>query len=228
MNHYEILAIISGKYAETELEALITKFTDLITKHKGTIHYTQNVGRRKLAYPIKHLAYGYYFLTEFDADATDVAKLNRDLTLSSELLRHLITRRDTVGTPRQIDHRDGETEQRERTEKTSSEIPAELKKIFSTDTLLKEEAQEKTAAPATTPETAEQPAEVTAPSVTPETVVIAEEPKTVAVKIEESVTEEKIDTEDAEEEKKSKKKDSKVSYEDLDKKLDELLKNDIL
>ncbi len=100
VNHYELLAILNGKYADTQSGTLIKTLEDTVTKHGGTIHYTQNLERKKLAYPIRHQVYGTYILTEFDCEGKGMLSLSRELRLSKDLLRHTIVRRKTVGKPK--------------------------------------------------------------------------------------------------------------------------------
>jgi len=102
MNHYEILAIVSGRFADTEIGGIIGKIEEILKKYECTLHYTQNLERRKLAYPIKHQAYGAYVLIEFDCSVSKVSALDRELRLTPELLRHIIVKRDAVGTPRPL------------------------------------------------------------------------------------------------------------------------------
>lgn len=102
MNHYEILAIASGRFADTEIGGVIGKIEEILKKYECTLHYTQNLERRKLAYPIKHQAYGTYVLIEFDCAVSKMSGLERELRLTPELLRHMIVKRDSVGTPRPL------------------------------------------------------------------------------------------------------------------------------
>ena len=90
MKHYELLTLVSGKYAEHELEPVTTMIEDTLRKYGALIQYTNSWGRRKLSYPIDHNFYGYYILTEFDGDPAIVNQVNRDLTLSNEIMRHHI------------------------------------------------------------------------------------------------------------------------------------------
>ncbi|MBI2484406.1 30S ribosomal protein S6 [Candidatus Uhrbacteria bacterium] len=102
MNHYEILAIASGRFADTEINGVIGKIEELLKKYECALHYTQNLERRKLAYPIKHQAYGTYVFAEFDCSVSKMSALDRELRLTPELLRHMIVKRDTVGVPRPL------------------------------------------------------------------------------------------------------------------------------
>ncbi len=90
MKHYELLTLVSGKYAEHELEPVTTLIDDTLRKHGALIQFTNSWGRRKLAYPVDHNFYGYYIFSEFDCDPSTVNLINRDLELSNEILRHHI------------------------------------------------------------------------------------------------------------------------------------------
>jgi len=100
VNHYELLAILNGKYSDSQHGTLIKTLEDTVVKHGGSIHYTQNLERKKLAYPIAHQVYGTYILTEFDCEGKGMMSLSRELRLSKDLLRHTIVRRKTVGKPK--------------------------------------------------------------------------------------------------------------------------------
>lgn len=100
MNHYELLAILNGKFSDAENLAPTKILEETVAKHGGVIHYTQNLERRKLAFPIKHQVYGTYILIEFDCEGKSVVPLNHELRLSKDLLRHTIVRRKTVGKPK--------------------------------------------------------------------------------------------------------------------------------
>lgn len=88
--HYELLYIICNKYTEDEIKPICESVNKLIEKYEGKVTYTEEWGKKKLAYPIKHFGHGYYFLNEFDMPSRSVNGLNNELRLSSELLRHVI------------------------------------------------------------------------------------------------------------------------------------------
>ena len=88
--HYEVLFIIPNKYTEDEAKQLIVKVEEVITKTGSAITFREYWGKKKLAYEIKHNAYGYYALTEFDADRESVQAINQTLRLSTDVLRHQI------------------------------------------------------------------------------------------------------------------------------------------
>ncbi|MGI6373808.1 MAG: 30S ribosomal protein S6 [Patescibacteria group bacterium] len=88
--HYEILFIVPNKFTEEEAKQVIAKVEGIITTGGGKITYSEYWGKKKLAYEIKHNAYGYYALFEFDLEGSLLAKINQDLRLSTDVLRHQI------------------------------------------------------------------------------------------------------------------------------------------
>ena len=201
MKHYELPAMISGRYAETELDDKTKKIEEFLAKHGDKTHYLHNFGRRKLAYPIKNVGYGYYILAEFDSTPESIAKLNRDIALWSDVIRHIIVSRDTIGTPQPLDRKEMIEERKGR-----SEIPAELR-VF-TETPAAEAVNTTIAQPEVSEPVVETAKDTETPiAAAPAPTVIEEIP---AAAVEESDQEKK------------KKKTAKV-YENLDEKLDKLL-----
>lgn len=93
MNQYELLYIIPAVFTDPETEAVIQKIAGMITTAGGSIVRSQNLGKLKLAYSIKQQKHGVYVLVQFDADPAVVNKLDADLRLSENVVRHLITER---------------------------------------------------------------------------------------------------------------------------------------
>lgn len=89
-SHYEILFIVSNRFTEDEAKTCITKVEKLITESEGKITLNEYWGKKKLAYPIKHEAYGYYQLFEFDLEGKELAKLDEKLRLDHEILRFIV------------------------------------------------------------------------------------------------------------------------------------------
>lgn len=88
---YDLLYIVPNKYTENEIPQIMKTIADLIAKHNGKVSKEVNYGKRRLAYPIDHNAYGYYILDRFEALPKDSDALNRALRVQDEVLRHLIT-----------------------------------------------------------------------------------------------------------------------------------------
>lgn len=101
MNRYEIMFVVPNQYTEDEAKTIIGRVEKMLTDNNGVIAHSEYWGKKKLAYEIKHNAYGYYQIFQFDLLGKDLAKIDNDLRLSHEILRHQILR-VTPKTPEQI------------------------------------------------------------------------------------------------------------------------------
>jgi small subunit ribosomal protein S6 len=90
MPHYELLYLISNKYSEDEVKPIVEKVNSLIVSNQGKITLNEDLGKKRLAYPIKGFRYGYYNLTEFDMPGINLAALDRALRMMNEVLRQQI------------------------------------------------------------------------------------------------------------------------------------------
>ena len=88
--HYELLYIVSNKYTEQETAPIAEKIKTLIKESKGEITYTEDWGKKKLAYAINHFNHGYYFLIEFDLAGAKMNWVDTEIKHMSEVLRHQI------------------------------------------------------------------------------------------------------------------------------------------
>lgn len=88
--YYEILFIVPNKFTEEEAKKISSKVEKMITDVEGKLGLSEFWGKKKLAYKINHNEYGYYSLLEFELSKEKLAKLDRELRLSTEILRHQI------------------------------------------------------------------------------------------------------------------------------------------
>lgn len=93
--HYELLYIISNKFTEDEAKAIAAKIEAVVVSNEGIVTYREDWGKKKLAYPIDHFAFGYYIYIEFDVEGTKLAKIERSVRLMHEVIRHQIVARQT-------------------------------------------------------------------------------------------------------------------------------------
>jgi small subunit ribosomal protein S6 len=91
---YELLYIIPATVVETEVGGVETKISNLITKYGASVQLTKRLGKLHLAYQIKKQRYGYYVAVVFTAEPSSVAKIEENLRISNDILRHLITSSD--------------------------------------------------------------------------------------------------------------------------------------
>jgi small subunit ribosomal protein S6 len=88
--HYEILFIAPNRFTDEEAKAVAETVEKIITGEGGQITLREYWGKKRLAYEIKHNAYGYYGLLEFDLESPLLAKVDQTLRLSNDILRHQI------------------------------------------------------------------------------------------------------------------------------------------
>jgi len=94
MEKYELLFILPAKFTEPELAEQMEKIKGVVAAAGGSVSEAHDMGRRKLAYPIKNNRNGNYCLFFVEAETPVIAKLNEIFRLSTEILRHLIIVRD--------------------------------------------------------------------------------------------------------------------------------------
>jgi len=135
MEHYELLYIIPAKYSEKELQPIIDRVTHLIKKNGGEFTKDDNLGKMKLAYPIKHVHQGYYILNEFNLRPINLKKIDDSLKLDSDILRHLIVKKK-IKTQKEIEEEKlaekrllQEKEKEIKKEEIKEEAPVKGKKI---------------------------------------------------------------------------------------------------
>lgn len=93
--HYELLYIIPLRYTDDENIKITQEVEDLVKKYKGSIIKTLILGKRKLAYAIKHIHNGYYVATHFNMEeGKGLIGLNKELNLklNDNILRFQIVK----------------------------------------------------------------------------------------------------------------------------------------
>ncbi|HWF43641.1 MAG TPA: 30S ribosomal protein S6 [Candidatus Kapabacteria bacterium] len=86
---YESTFIIKGSLQDPEIDAIVSKAQDFITKNGGTVIEMERWGRRKLAYDIARETQGFYVSAHFTAPGALVARLERMFDLDESIVRWL-------------------------------------------------------------------------------------------------------------------------------------------
>jgi len=73
------------------MEAISGKINETVKKYGGEITSTDNLGSKKLAYPIADVQVGNYLVIEFNSEAEKIKELEGELKLTQEVLRFSIT-----------------------------------------------------------------------------------------------------------------------------------------
>jgi small subunit ribosomal protein S6 len=93
---YELMYIVRPDLDEEALQAANATVDQLVTGLGGTVVRSTSWGRRRLAYEVNHLRDGHYMLLHIRLDGARVADVERALTISETVFRHLLVLREEV------------------------------------------------------------------------------------------------------------------------------------
>ena len=88
MNKYESIISINPSVDEEKVNELTTKFTDMINED-GKVEKVDNLGKKKLAYPVKKNAEGYYVVFYFTANPSIIAELERNYRITDDVIKFM-------------------------------------------------------------------------------------------------------------------------------------------
>ncbi len=87
--YYESYVIIDGNLDDNAVQDVVTKFTNFFKKNEIDILNVNNIGRRRMAYPIRKRQNGFYVCFEIMCNPGVIAKIERAYQLDENLLRYL-------------------------------------------------------------------------------------------------------------------------------------------
>ena len=94
MTNYELMYILDS----TADDAVKTSFTEnvqkIITDASGTVDKVDEMGIRKLAYPIQKKNEGFYVVINFSSEKELPKELDRRLRIADVCVRHIIINKD--------------------------------------------------------------------------------------------------------------------------------------
>lgn len=90
MRKYELMYIIKPELDEEQTNAVIEKFSTLITDNGGEEPSIDKWGKRRLAYEIKDYREGFYVLVNFMGVPDTAQEIDRVMKISDDILRFMI------------------------------------------------------------------------------------------------------------------------------------------
>ncbi|ARM30116.1 30S ribosomal protein S6 [Prosthecochloris sp. HL-130-GSB] len=87
---YECTVIVDGGFEDAAVESAMTEVKNVISGNGGDIDNVLEVGRRKMAYPIRKKTNGYYAHIEFTAEPAAIAAMEKAFRYDENILRFLI------------------------------------------------------------------------------------------------------------------------------------------
>ena len=91
---YEVVFIVDPDADDEEVMKLSEALQKIVTSQKGSVAKTEVMGRRQLAYEIKHKREGTYMLLEIEGSGAEIAELERRMRVNDRILRYITVRVD--------------------------------------------------------------------------------------------------------------------------------------
>jgi ribosomal protein S6 len=86
---YETTYIVNSNLEDSQIESIITRYTELVKSNGGEVTAIDRWGRKRLAYPIKKKNAGFYVQMNYIAPTDIVRKLESAFKLDEEIIRYL-------------------------------------------------------------------------------------------------------------------------------------------
>ncbi|MBT4277179.1 30S ribosomal protein S6 [Candidatus Falkowbacteria bacterium] len=116
--NYELLFIVPNKYSDDEVKEINQKVISTVKENGGDIQSTQDWGKKKLAYQIKHFRYGYYTLVIFAGEPDTPEKITQKLNINTDVIRFQIVKEVKRSKPFSPDNQDKVKVEKQVIEKT--------------------------------------------------------------------------------------------------------------
>ena len=89
LKQYETVFIATPVLSEAQMKEAVAKYTSYITERGGEIVYQEDWGLKQLAYPIQKKTTGFYYLIEFKAEPSLIARLETQYRRDERIMRFL-------------------------------------------------------------------------------------------------------------------------------------------
>ena len=99
MRHYEIVFLVHPDQSE-QVPAMIEKYQNMINASGGSIHRSEDWGRRQLSHPIKKVHKAHYLLMNVECGSDIIDELTNVFSFSDAVLRYLILNKKSAITER--------------------------------------------------------------------------------------------------------------------------------
>lgn len=91
---YELAFHLLPSFTETQIEEKRREIEELISKSGGIVGRYGEIKKMRLAYPIKKEQFSNFGYIEFFAPKNAVEKINKNLTLNENIIRHLLIKKE--------------------------------------------------------------------------------------------------------------------------------------
>ncbi len=89
MRHYEIVFLIHPDQSE-QVPAMVERYRAMVEADGGTVHRSEDWGRRQLAYPIQRLHKAHYYLLNIECTTKPLEEILEAFRFNDAVLRHMV------------------------------------------------------------------------------------------------------------------------------------------
>ena len=89
MRHYEIVFLVHPDQSG-QTTSIITKLTSIVKDSGGTVHRSENIGNRRLAYPIQDQFKAAYALLNVECSQVSIDEIKNSFKFNDSVIRNLI------------------------------------------------------------------------------------------------------------------------------------------
>tara|TARA_B110000438_G_C15630142_1_gene570634 strand:- start:47 stop:652 length:606 start_codon:yes stop_codon:yes gene_type:complete len=97
MRHYEIVFLVHPDQSE-QVPAMVEKYQGMVTESGGSVHRSEDWGRRQLAHPINKIHKAHYALLNIECDFAVIDEIKTAFKFNDAVLRNLVMVRDDAVT----------------------------------------------------------------------------------------------------------------------------------
>ncbi len=97
MRHYEIVFLVHPDQSE-QVPAMVERYQGMVSGSGGTVHRTEDWGRRQLAHPINKIHKAHYILLNVECDFAVIEEIKSAFRFNDAVLRNLVMSRDEAVT----------------------------------------------------------------------------------------------------------------------------------
>lgn len=90
MTNYEMLAVLPGTLTEVEAAPVVKTIKETVERLGATNMVLHDMGKSRLAYPMKHIRYGYFYIVQFSAEPTQIKEIEQKVRLINNILRLVV------------------------------------------------------------------------------------------------------------------------------------------
>ena len=89
MRHYEFVFLIHPDQSE-QVPAMVERYRGMVEADGGTVHRSEDWGRRQLAYPIQRLHKAHYYLMNIECTKKPLEEILEAFRFNDAVLRYMV------------------------------------------------------------------------------------------------------------------------------------------